>query len=44
MGLTIEEMEQLDEGMIFDMITEQGNDEESDSYNEVATQEDFDRF
>ena len=44
MGLTIDEMEQLDDGMIFDMITEKGNDEESESYNEIATQEDFDRF
>lgn len=37
-------MEQLNEGMIFDMITEMGNDEESESYNEIATQDDFDRF
>ena len=44
LGLTIDEMEQLDEGMIFDMITEKGNDEESESYNEIATQDDFDRF
>lgn len=44
MGLSIDEMEQLEEGMILDMITEESNDEESDSYNELATQDDFDRF
>lgn len=44
MGITIDEMDQLEEGMIFDMITEKANDEEAESYNEIATQEDFDRF
>ena len=44
MGLTIDEMDQLEEGMIFDMIAEKANDEESESYNEIATQADFDRF
>lgn len=44
MGLTLDEMDQLDEGMIFDMLTESGNDNASDSYREVATQADFDKF
>ena len=44
MGLTLDEMEQLEEGFIIDMITEMSNDAESDSYQELATQEDFDRF
>ncbi len=30
--------------MVLDMITESMNDNEQDSYTEVATQEDFDRF
>lgn len=36
-------MDELDEGMIFDMLTEQGNDAEGE-YHEVATQVDFDKF
>lgn len=44
MGLTLQDMDQLDEGMVYDMITESGNDQASDSYREVATQADFDKF
>jgi hypothetical protein len=44
LGLTLEEMEELDEGMIFDMITESANDNEADSYKQLATQADFDKF
>lgn len=44
LGLSLTEMEQLEEGLVLDMLTEAGNDNESDSYQEVATQEDFDRF
>lgn len=44
LGLTLTEMEQLDEGLIFDMITEAGNDNEADSYKQLATQSDFDKF
>lgn len=44
MGLTLDEMEQFDEGFIFDMITESANDAEADSYQQLATQEDFDKF
>lgn len=42
MGLSFEEMEQLEEGFIMDMIIENGND--NFEYNEVATQSDFDSF
>lgn len=44
MGLTLEDMDQLDEGMVFDLIIESANDNASDSYREVATQADFDKF
>lgn len=44
MGMTLTEMEQLEEGMILDMITEMGNDNASEEYKELATQEDFDAF
>lgn len=44
MGLTLEDMDQLDEGMVFDLIIESANDNASDSYHEVATQADFDKF
>jgi hypothetical protein len=37
-------MEELDEGTVFDMIVEAANDSESDSYKELATQADFDKF
>lgn len=30
--------------MVFDMLTESGNDNISDRYREVATQADFDKF
>lgn len=43
-GLSLAEMEELDEGIIFDMIVESANDNESDSYHELATQADFDKF
>ena len=44
MGLSLEEMEELEEGMILDMITESNNDSAADEYQELATQEDFDNF
>jgi len=37
-------MDQLTEGMIMDMVIESSNDQEADSYQELATQADFDRF
>jgi len=42
MGLTLDEMEQLDEGFITDMIIESNND--SCEYKELADQSDFDKF
>ena len=42
MGLSLSEMEELEEGFITDMIIESNND--SCEYKELATQEDFDRF
>lgn len=43
MGLTLEEMEILDEGFITDMIIESNNDS-YDGYQQLASQEDFDKF
>ena len=43
MGLTLIEMDELEEGFIMDMIIESGNDN-YDGYREVATQSDFDSF
>lgn len=42
MGLSLSEMEELEEGFITDMIIESNND--SCEYKEIASQEDFDRF
>lgn len=42
MGLTLDEMEILDEGFITDMIIENNND--SCEYDILADQSDFDRF
>lgn len=36
------DLEDLDTGMVYDMLTEQGND--SEEYEYIATQEDFDKF
>ena len=41
-GLKIEDLEQIERGMLFDMITESSNDNEQ--YDYVATQSDFDAF
>lgn len=41
-GLKIDDLEDIERGMLFDMITEQANDQEQ--YDYVATQEDFDKF
>lgn len=41
-GLTLSEMEELDEGFITDMIIESNNDQ--CEYKELASQEDFDKF
>ena len=41
-GLTISDLELLTYGMVIDMCTEYGNDQ--CTYDQVATQADFDRF
>lgn len=42
LGLTLDEMEKMSVGDVFDMLTENGNDQEE--YDYKATQEDFDAF
>ncbi len=42
MGLSITDMALLDVGTITDMMIESGNDNET--YDYIATQEDFDKF
>lgn len=42
LGLTINDLEQLDEGMVVDMFIESAND--SAEYQERASQEDMNRF
>lgn len=42
LGLTINELEQIDYGLVVDMMTEKGNDEHE--YPIKATQQDFDKF
>ena len=42
MGLSISDLEQLEEGMVVDMMTESVND--GADYRECASQEDMDRF
>lgn len=42
MGLSIADMDELEEGFIVDMMVESGND--NYEYKEVANQSDFDRF
>jgi hypothetical protein len=44
MGLTLSELDELDEGAVMDMIIESGNDLCDDEYRQVATQQDFDQF
>lgn len=41
-GLSIEDIEQLSVGMVYDILTEYGND--SCEYDQKATQADFDKF
>jgi hypothetical protein len=42
MGLSTSDLKQLSYGMVFDLMTEAGNDQVE--YQELATQEDFDAF
>ena len=42
LGLPMSDLDLLDVGMVYDMIIENGND--SEEYDIIATQADFDRF
>ena len=42
LGLSVEDLENMDYGLVEDMLTERGNDEYKYPYK--ATQEDFDNF
>lgn len=42
MGFSVDELEQIDFGVVVDMMTEQGNDQHKYPYK--ATQKDFDNF
>lgn len=42
LGLSMSDLDYIDMGMVFDMIIESGND--SEEYDVIATQADFDRF
>lgn len=42
LGLTVEELEDIDYGLVEDMLTERGNDEYNYPYK--ATQDDFNKF
>ena len=42
LGLPMSDLDLLDVGMVYDMMIENGND--SEEYDMVATQSDFDRF
>lgn len=42
LGFTLDELDQLSTGQIFDVFTESGND--NCEYARVATQDDFDRL
>lgn len=42
MGLTMDDLDGLETGTVYDMMVEAANDE--CTYQPVATQEDFDRF
>jgi hypothetical protein len=44
MGLSIAELDQMEEGMVMDMIIEAGNDLCEDEYCQVADQHAFDVF
>lgn len=43
-GLTLSELDEIEEGMVVDIIVESGNDLCADEYRQVADQSDFDKF
>lgn len=44
LGFSIQELDEVDEGLIIDMSIESANDQESRSYARIAGQADFDSF
>lgn len=46
LGLSMSDLDELDMGMIYDMLIEQANDQAEDAYETVreATQADYDNF
>lgn len=44
LGFSIQELDEVEEGLIIDMSIESANDLESGSYARVASQADFDSF
>lgn len=44
LGFSLSELDQVEEGLVMDMIIESGNDIHDDKYRQVASQEDFDSF
>ena len=44
LGLSIAELDEMEEGAVLDMIIESGNDMHEDEYRQVADQKDFDAF
>ena len=44
LGLTLDELDELEEGFVMDMIIESANDLENKSYARVAGQADYDKF
>ena len=43
-GLTLSELDELEEGDVYGIFIESANDSEADSYAELATQADFDAW
>lgn len=44
LGFSLEELDNVEEGLVMDMIIESGNDLCDDEYRQVATQQDFDSY
>ena len=42
LGISLDDQDRLDMGLVMDMFTEQGND--SEGYDQIADQSDFDNF
>jgi len=44
LGLTVEDLDHITVGFVFDMCAENSNDSCEDAYTQIATQDDFDQF